>query len=221
MTQDFNMTNRAASHVDDAVEFMDFAQAALSPVSLALWAAQHPIQAARLAKQAHAVDSLAAENFWSGSPYLFGTRAAKFLVRPCAGTERATLPEGASHDDPRYLRADLDERLAGGICFDFFVQLRNHPAQQPIEVGSAVWDEQLEVPIPVARLTASRPADPTRAVAMEQFCNDLSFNPWHGRTEQQPLGHMNRARKLVYLVSANHRARGFTPEPSANGFSGQ
>src|SRR5688572_24056669 len=49
-TQDFNMTNRPASHVDDAVQFMNFADA-VARGNVIWWALKHPISGARLGGQ--------------------------------------------------------------------------------------------------------------------------------------------------------------------------
>ena len=57
-TQDFLMTNRAASHVDDAAEFMEFAEATTSTLKFAGYLATHPKVALRLAKVKKDVPSL-------------------------------------------------------------------------------------------------------------------------------------------------------------------
>ena len=38
-----------------------------------------------------------------------------------------------------------------------------------------------------------------------EFCENLSYTPWHALEEQKPLGSMNRARKVVYQQTARVR----------------
>jgi hypothetical protein len=207
-TQDFLMTTRPASHVNDAIEFMDFAEAAATN-KLIGWALLHPVAAARLFRGTAPVKTLVTK-YWTGSPYRVGPRAAKLAVWPCYG--QPTTTQGTTTDDPDFLRTDLEHRLAGGdVCFEFGVQLRKEPSNESIEKGSSVWDEQRNPFIPVARLVvAKRTVEQARLD--EAYCDDLAFNPWNGVVEHQPLGHMNRARKLVYGSSA--ALRGHAPEPT-------
>jgi hypothetical protein len=206
-TQDFLMTTRAASHVNDAIEFMDFAEAAATG-KLIGWALLHPVAAARLFRQTAPINTLVTK-YWSGSPYRMGTKIAKFSVWPCAGQPTTTL--GTTKDDPNYLRADLEHRLAAGeVCYEFGVQIRKEPSNESVEKGSSVWDETRNPFVSIGRLVvAQRTAAEARAD--EEYCNDLAFNPWNGIVDHTPLGHMNRARKPVYMSSA--ALRGHAPEP--------
>ena len=45
----------------------------------------------------------------------------------------------------------------------------------------------------------------------DAFCDSLSFNPWHGISAHQPMGHINRARRYVYDASRNHRGGSVEP----------
>jgi hypothetical protein len=208
-TQDFLMTTRAASHVNDAIEFMEFAEAAATN-RLIGWALLHPVAAGRLFRQSAPIKTLVTK-YWTGSPYRVGPRVAKLAVWPCYG--QPTTTQGTTQDDPNYLRADLEHRLASGdVCYEFGVQLRKEPSNESVEKGSAVWDEQRNPFVSVARLVIQqRTAEQARVD--EDYCNDLAFNPWNGVVEHQPLGHMNRARKQVYAASA--ALRGHAPEPQA------
>ena len=206
-TQDILMTTRPASHVNDALEFMEFAQAAATG-KLAAWAIKHPVAAARLFRQTSAVTTLVTR-YWTGSPYRFGPKIAKLGVWPCAGQAAGT--QGTTTSDPDYLRFDLEHRLSSGeVCYELGVQIRKYPDNESVEKGSSVWDEQRNPMVPVARLVIPRRTT-TEARADEQYCNDLAFNPWNGIVEHRPLGHMNRARWPVYKASAE--LRGHVAEP--------
>ena len=208
-TQDFLMTTRPASHVNDAIEFMEFAEAAATG-NLVAWGLLHPVSAARLFRQTAPVTTLVTR-YWTGSPYRVGPSVTKMSVWPCNGQPTGT--QGTTTANPDYLRTDVETRLAAGdVCFQFGVQIRRDPANESVEKASAVWDEQRNPMIPVAKLIiAQRTLDETRAD--EDYCNDLAFNPWNGIVDHTPLGHMNRARKLVYKASAE--LRGHAPEPAA------
>ena len=209
-TQDFLMTTRPASHVNDAIEFMEFAEAAAKG-NLVGWGLLHPVSAARLFRQTAPVTTLVTK-FWTGSPYRVGPNVAKLGVWPC--NFQPTGTQGTTTSNPDYLRTDLETRLAAGnVCFQFGVQIRRDPANESVEKGSSVWDEQRNPMIPVAQLIITqRTPDETRAD--EEYCNDLAFNPWNGLVEHQPLGHMNRARRPVYSASA--QLRGHVAEPHAD-----
>jgi catalase len=206
-TQDFLMTNRAASHVNDAIEFMDFAEQAAKG-NLIGWGLLHPVAAARLFRQTAPVTTLVTR-FWSGSPYRLGPSVAKFAVWPCYGQPTGT--QGAIADDADFLRHDLEARITtGDVCYQFGVQIRKDPANESVEKASAVWDEQRNPFVPVAQLVLKQRTLEAEH-ADEDYCNDFSFNPWNGLVEHQPLGHMNRARKPVYMSSA--ALRGHLPQP--------
>jgi hypothetical protein len=67
-----------------------------------------------------------------------------------------------------------------------------------------VWPEELSPYVIVARLTAE-PQD-AYSVARRIFVDEhLSFSPWHGLLAHQPLGNINRARKLSYREAAAFR----------------
>jgi hypothetical protein len=208
VTHDFLMTNRPASHVDDATEFMEFADATASNFKFAAYLATHPKVALRLARVKKDVPSVLTEIYWSGAAYKLGPRAIKFSMRPC------TLGEGEMPDDPSddYLREELRASLAGSdACFDFMVQFQGDPDDYPIEKASVEWDEEESPFVPVGRLRIPKidyddPATSQRAAREEAYCEKLSFTPWHASPEHRPLGHINRARKAVYQASREHRS---------------
>jgi len=206
-TQDFLMTTRPASHVNDAVEFMDFAESAAKG-ELVGWGLLHPVSAARLFRQTAPVSTLVTK-YWTGSPYRLGPSVAKLSVWPCNG--QPTTTQGATTDNPDFLKVDLETRVStGDVCFELGVQIRKYPDNESVEKASSVWDEQRNPFIKVGRVVLSQRSI-LEAEADADYCNDFAFNPWHGITEHQPLGHMNRARKPVYQASAN--LRGHVDEP--------
>jgi hypothetical protein len=58
------------------------------------------------------------------------------------------------------------------------------------------WDESDSPFHKVATVTIPKQA--FDLPAQDAFCENLSFSPWHARTDQRPLGVVNRVRKVVY-----------------------
>lgn len=81
-------------------------------------------------------------------------------------------------------------------CFDFLVQLRKRPSEMPIEDPTLEWSEKDSPFIPVARITI--PPQESGSPEQLEFCENLSFTPWHAIPEHRPLGGINRVRKTVY-----------------------
>jgi hypothetical protein len=66
--------------------------------------------------------------------------------------------------------------------------------------------ERVARPLRVARLTiAGQDVGSLEARTTERRIDALAFNPWNTTDEFRPLGNLNRARKVAYDVSAEHR----------------
>src|SRR5262249_42038740 len=105
-----------------------------------------------------------------------------------------------------YLHRELAERLTRGpVTFDFLVQRYVDGAQTPIEDGSIAWSERVSPPIRLGTLTIpQQDIDSAEYRASERALEQTAFNPWH-TTAFRPLGNLNRARKIVYEASSDHR----------------
>ncbi len=138
--------------------------------------------------------------YWSTTPSLFGPgRAMKFSARPVG--EAATIPVGASAD---YLRETMVARLArDGADFDFLVQLQEDPESMPVEDPTVPWDESRAPYRPVARIHI--PVQEFDTAERREFCENLSFTPWHAIADHRPLGGINRTRKPVYSTLSRLR----------------
>jgi len=83
-------------------------------------------------------------------------------------------------------------------------QLATDLEATPIEDATAVWPEDVSPYVTVARLTAE-PQDAYSAARRIFVDEHLSFSPWHGLLAHQPLGNINRARRVAYDVAAAYR----------------
>lgn len=140
--------------------------------------------------------------YWSQTPYKFGSTAVKYYVTPHPDNAepklmlRARVPKNA-------LREAMVERLVRqkkSASFDFWIQLQTDPYAMPIEDATVRWDSE---PIKVATIT----------IHDEEFASDkrnglaenIAFSPWNALPEHTPLGGINRARRPIYQASQKLR----------------
>lgn len=206
-TQDFLMTNSPTPVGRDAHQFMRFAHAnARSRLHNTLFAMRHPRTAAPALLDTFPVPSVVATQYWSGGAFHLGAhQAVKFTAKPCS-VARARAPGGQGRDR---LRQDLAQAARAGFCFTFYVQFQSDPWRTPIEDASRAWSEDDAPLVPVG--TIDFPSQDILDERRAQFCQQLSFNPWHAIAAHQPMGHINRARRYVYEASRAFRKGGLEP----------
>ena len=134
--------------------------------------------------------------YWSMVPYQLGLgpgrEAVKYSVKPCAeGTD--SIP---AHPGPDYLREAMRNTLqAGDVCMAFLVQPRTS-SRMSVEDSMTEWKESDAPFYQVATLIIPRQRFDTPE--QNQFCENLSYSPWHALPEHRPLGGTNRVRKIIY-----------------------
>lgn len=133
--------------------------------------------------------------YWSTTPYALGPdMAVKYSVTPCDG-EELTGWFGDHPDD--LLRDSLGVLLdQTDWCYDFMVQRQIDPGVMPVEDATVTWEESDSPFVKVA--TIRIPQQTFDTPAQDEFCENLSFNPWHTLPEHRPLGNINRTRRAVY-----------------------
>lgn len=72
----------------------------------------------------------------------------------------------------------------------------------PVEDVTVEWKESESPFIPVATIEIDRQ---DIAAQNSEFCENLSFSPWHALLEHEPVGGLNRARKIVYQNISRYR----------------
>jgi hypothetical protein len=77
------------------------------------------------------------------------------------------------------------------------------------------WLESVSPPIPLGRLTLPR-QDLTSDASLAQaaLVDRLALTPWNVVGDIRPLGSLNRARKAVYLASAQARGAALSGPPT-------
>jgi hypothetical protein len=129
--------------------------------------------------------------YFSQTPYKLGNGAVKYILKP----REINTPEPFNAKDPTYAlqEALVDTLSAKDVYFDFFIQPQTSPCNELIEDSSIEWKSAL---IPVATLKI-----PSQAISFDKQDKQnakLVFSPWNALPEHQPLGGLNRARKVVY-----------------------
>jgi catalase len=131
--------------------------------------------------------------YWSATPYQLGKNAIKFSVVPQASGE--SFNPASATDQSNYLREAMTQHLASkDAYFDFKIQLQTDAVQMPVEDPTVEWDEQASPYVKVA--TIRIPQQDFNSEERKKLDEQQSFSPWHSLLEHQPLGGVNRARKI-------------------------
>lgn len=141
--------------------------------------------------------------YYSMLPYRLGETALKYSTRACSGMRFDEIAEVDKNDD-NYLTEAMQKHLAhDAACFDFMVQPQNPAADMPLDDASVIWSETASPFVPIARvhIPPQQFTDPQQ----QALCENLSMNPWHGVGRWEPLGSLNRARRLVYNAVSTYR----------------
>ena len=198
-THDFILISHDAFVTRDAAEFDGLIQAVVDG-KVPLFLLGHWRVAWNLFKSLKKHASPLEVRYFSVAPYLLGTRAVKYSLRP-AGTTRSTIPDNPS---PNYLREALKAHLSREDAeFDFLVQKQGDPRTMPIEDPGVAWDERDAPFEKVATLVI--PKQDFDTPAQQIFGDNLSFNPWRCLPDHRPLGGISRARRQVYRALSSFR----------------
>lgn len=148
-----------------------------------------------------APNSLLNEQYHSLSAYRLGPdQFMKYSAKACDSNVTFDVDKSL----PNFLREELKENLADNkACFDFMVQLQNPQKHMPIEDTTVKWQPEDSPFITVAKVTIE-PQHFDNEV-QNQFCENLSFTPWHATPEIEPVGGINRLRKAVYNEVSRYR----------------
>jgi len=138
--------------------------------------------------------------YWSTTPYLFGTKAVKYSIIPTSDNMTQISLDSEDNILREIMQHQLKEQEA---TFDFMVQFQTDARQMPIEDASVEWDESVSPFQKVA--TIKIPPQQFDSDSQMEFCENLSFTPWHSLPEHRPLGNINRARKEIYRELSKFR----------------
>jgi hypothetical protein len=151
---------------------------------------------------------MAAERYWSRTPFKIGDYAMKFMVqlsetadqegiRSRLKSKKESVKEFGKQD---YLREEFNCLLEKykTLKFDFRIQLYQDEERTPMENPSREWKESDAPFATLAELEILKPD------ISDEEIEKMTFSPWNTK-DFEPLGAMNKARKLVYDRSAEKR----------------
>ena len=217
--QDVLLSDSPTSHARDAEQFMALADAITSSSRIVTirrlarrvgWGEAIRMLRTVLRSATANMTSMATASYWSRTPFSLAGTAVRFVLRP------HNAPALSAGKGPDYLHDEMTRRLASGdVNFDLAAQLFVDELRTPIEDGSVEWLESVTPPVPLGRLTLPR-QDLANEEARTQAAHvdQLAFTPWNVIGDMRPLGSLNRARKAVYLASAQARGATLSGAPS-------
>ncbi|MCV3216622.1 catalase family protein [Plectonema radiosum NIES-515] len=207
-TQDFVMINHPVFFIRNLQDYIDFFKSqeaegkgplkfffpGLNPLK---WRLQEFAIATSI--QRKKIVSPLAIQYWSMTPYKLGNRAIKFSAKPSVDR----ISGGTVSSSDNYLKEAMVEHLKSKeACFDFLVQFQTDADKMPIENSTVEWKAPF---LKVA--TIKIPPQSFDSSEQMEFCENLSYTPWHSLPEHQPLGAINRCRKPIYnsISQARHQ----------------
>lgn len=204
-TQEFLMHDSPvffAANIDDYNKFLEsedkilYFVAGLNPFKWQLRELLHALNTLKLPP----ISPLKTQYF-SNTAYKLGPHNIKFSAKSCA------LPADNSKNetnDPDYLNKILTEELKQSEgCFEFMVQVQDPEKYMPIEDPSIEWRESDSPFLSVAKIRI--PKQEFNSTKQKEFCENLSFSPWHSLAAHRPIGELNRIRQKVYKASSEYR----------------
>ena len=139
--------------------------------------------------------------YFSNTAYKLGPHNIKFSARACDVNAATANPDTLEEN---YLRKVMQQHLQQtDACFHFQVQQQKPEYNMPIEDPSVLWQESNSPFITVADIHI--PKQVFDRSEQNQFCENLSFSPWHALPAHRPIGALNRIRKEVYKASSDYR----------------
>ena len=222
-TQDFVMINNPTFPIDNVDEFKRFFDLQVKGDMMGYFLDWNPLQW-RLREMRVGFGMLTrpasplSTAYFSMLPYRLGREQhIKFSVLPCDPDVKGEcqewelpVPDGRSGS---YLREALVEQLTPraddpehnevAARFAFRVQRRIEGENMPIEHASIEWDQDVSPYVEVATLRIKAQRFSTQE--QNEFCENLSFSPWHALPAHEPVGNLNRARRVLYNSVSEHR----------------
>lgn len=150
-------------------------------------------------------DHVLGETYHSQGAVRFGDHIAKVSVAPASREVQALTGTPMRVSDFSSIQEIVLEHFRrSGAQYTLRAQLCTDLDAMPVEDASVRWDDGVSPHRPVAtvRIEAQDAGTPERRVYGDDV---LSFNPWDGVLEHQPLGQIMRIRKPAYERSTAFR----------------
>jgi choline dehydrogenase len=150
--------------------------------------------------------------WFSVAPFDFGDD--KTIVRYSAFPERQQTQYDHRGNTEDYLSTRLQNRLDPAnnnhLRLDLNVQFRRDPKTEPLENTLVAWSNKTSPWHKIATIDIYPQI--FSSTAQDEFCERLTYNPWHGLMAHKPEGGINRARRDVMhaMQDVRLKANGLT-----------
>jgi choline dehydrogenase len=157
----------------------------------------HPHGAFNLLTGRRVYPSIPDIKWFSVAPFDLGddTRVIKYSAFPA----EPQTQYGGPGEPPYYLQQRLENVLDPAnnhhMRLNLQIQMRTDPATEPLENTLVPWSEKKSPWLKIATIDIYPQIFAT--TAQQEFCEHLTFNPWHGLKAHLPRGGINRARRDV------------------------
>jgi hypothetical protein len=200
-TQDFLFLNQPAYIASDIRDYTTLMKAIDGGPAAKIVALLRNFKGLRYRRTASPKDNPLNTPFWGVAPFRLKDVTVKYLIRPMPQQPKQ-IPRPRTPDYLKPLVKTSIERQPA--TFDFFLQKRVIDGREreamPIEDYAVAWDEQRSVPIKVA--TLSLPVQAVDEAFDRRYGESMVFSPWNTTADFRPLGSLNRARRVIYHLSA-------------------
>jgi choline dehydrogenase-like flavoprotein len=148
--------------------------------------------------------------WFSAAPSMLGDQVVKYAAYPCEQQAHYNKPGQTPGYLAQRLQNVLDPANNRHFCLQLKVQVQNDPDKQPVENTLIAWNDR--VAIWQSAATIDIYPQNFSSQAQQDFCERLTFNPWHGLQAHRPVGGINRARRDVMqaLQEVRLKANGWT-----------
>jgi choline dehydrogenase len=157
----------------------------------------HPRGAYNLLTGRRVYPSIADIKWFSVAPFDLGddSHVIKYSAFPAEQQAQYATPGSAPYYLQRRLENLLDPANNDHLRLNLQIQMRTDPASEPIENTLIAWSAQKSPWTKIATIDIYPQTFAT--TAQQEFCERLTFNPWHGLKVHIPRGGINRARRDV------------------------
>ena len=145
---------------------------------------------------------------YSQSAYRFGDYVAKFGVFPTGEEQKKLENELLTDDAPinALSQQARDFHQKHKVTYSFCAQLLQDLKEQPIEDIGFDWDAK-KYPFEEIAHLEFEPQDSWIPEFRVWWDDRITVNSWHGLKVHQPLGSVNRMRRVVYAESRKLRLK--------------
>ena len=148
------------------------------------------------------------ETYYSVTPFRYGDFMAKFSLAPMSENMKSlTGSTIETSGRPDAIRETLQNDMSSMTgLWEFRVQLCRDIERQPVEDPTVEWKEE-DTPFHRVAVLTIRAQDSWDRAAVQRVDEAMRFSVWTGLAAHQPLGNINRARRLTYQHSSEFRSR--------------